>query len=247
MKPILFLLSCLLCVGALQAQARFFGKVKIEYERVVYERQLVKDLDPTGYERMKDRLPEKTVTYSEFVGDTTRALYKPGRELPKDNNIRSVAGNFGDKNTVYTDFRSGRMVAQKPLFEETFLVEDSLPKIKWKLTADTRTIAGYDCHKVVGILSDSIAIFAFYTDEILVSGGPESIGGLPGMILGMGVPRLHTTWFATKVEATGVDLGSIAPPTKGKKTNFRGMMDDLQKVMKKWGPGGRYLILNLAI
>ena len=108
---------------------------------------------------------------------------------------------------------------KKPVFEETFLVQDSLVKIKWKLTADTRLIAGFECRKAIGIIDDSIAVFAFYTDEILITGGPEGIQGLPGMILGVGIPRLHTTWFATKVEVNGVTTDKITPATKGKKTD----------------------------
>ncbi len=91
------------------------------------------------------------------------------------------------------------------MFEETFLIEDSLLKIKWKLTPDTRTIAGYECRKAVGILSDTITLFTFYTDELMITGGPEGIHGLPGMILGIGIPRLHTTWFATKVEINNIN------------------------------------------
>jgi GLPGLI family protein len=52
-------------------------------------------------------------------------------------------------------------------------VEDSLLKIKWKITADTRNIAGFECRKAVGILFDTVAVFAFYTDELMISGGPE--------------------------------------------------------------------------
>jgi hypothetical protein len=29
--------------------------------------------------------------------------------------------------------------------------------------------------QAIGILDDSIAVFAFYTDEIMISGGPEGI------------------------------------------------------------------------
>ena len=49
------------------------------------------------------------------------------------------------------------------------------------------------------MVMDSIVVIAFYTDEILTSGGPESFNGLPGMIMGLAIPRLHTTWYATKL------------------------------------------------
>ena len=185
------------------------------------------------YEQNKDRFPVTMLSYYDFIGDSTRSLFKPGREVALDPRIwyRPVA----DKNVVYTDFRSGTSITQKPVFEETFLVEDSLLKIKWKLTSDVRNIAGYDCRKAVGILNDTIAIFAFYTDQLMVSGGPEGIHGLPGMILGMGIPRLHATWFATKVEVNGVNTSKIQPEKKGKKVNRKTLMDALSSISKSWG------------
>jgi hypothetical protein len=96
-------------------------------------------------------------------------------------------------------------------------------------------------------LNDSIAVFAFYTDELLVSGGPESIHGLPGMILGVGVPRLHTTWFATRVEVNGFNMNSVTPATKGKKVNYKNMIESIDKVLKNWGDYGRNMVINFMI
>ena len=123
------------------------------------------------------------------------------------------------KNIVYTDYQKNTSISQKPIYEETFLVEDSLLNIKWKITPDTRNIAGFECRKAVGILFDTVAVFAFYTDELMISGGPEGVHGLPGMILGMGIPRLHATWFATKVQVVNIPLADIQPAMKGKKTD----------------------------
>lgn len=245
MKKQLLLAVIILLSGALSAQAPFFGKVKIEYEKVMNVPAYYKELDPQWYEQIKERLPKTVVTYHDFIGDSTRSVYKPGKDAPVDPRywFRPVA----DKNVVYTDYKAGRSVAQKPVYEETFLVDDSLAKIKWRLTADTRTIAGFECRKAVGILDDTVAVFAFYTDEIMISGGPEGITGLPGMILGVGVPRLHTTWFATKVEVFDVDMKAVAPATRGKKMDRATMMKSLDKVLRQWGTYGSKLIVNFAI
>jgi GLPGLI family protein len=229
----------------LQAQSRFFGQVKVEYEKVLNVPAYYKELDPEWYEIIKDRIPKNVITYHEFTGDSTRSIYKPGKDSPIDPKFwfRPVA----DKNVVFTDYKAGKSIAQKPVYEETFLVEDSLSKIKWRLTADTRNIAGFECRKAVGILDDTIAVFAFYTDEIMISGGPEGITGLPGMILGIGVPRLHTTWFATKVEVFDVNMKTVAPATKGKRMDRATMMKSLDKVLRQWGTYGSKLIVNFAI
>ena len=74
-------------------------------------------------------------------------------------------------------------------------------------------IAGFNCRKAVTKIFDSVYVFAFYTDEIIISGGPCSINGLPGMILGVTIPRLYTSWIATKVMLNGVDENTIKPVT----------------------------------
>jgi GLPGLI family protein len=112
---------------------------------------------------------------------------------------------------------------------------------------DTRTIAGFQCRKAVGILFDTVAVFAFYSEELMIPGGPEGIHGLPGMILGMGIPRLHATWFATKVQVVGVPVVTIQPATKGKKADRKQFLNELYKVMKNWDAWGKKLLLMTQI
>ena len=193
----------------------------------------------------KDRVPASVVNYYDFIGDTTKSIYKPGKEAPFD--PRSWYNSIADKNTIFTDYKAGTVIAQKPVYEETFLVEDSLLRIKWKFNPDTRVIAGFECHKALGIIDDSIGVIAFYTDEILVRGGPESVGGLPGMILGLSVPRLHATWIATSVQVNGIKMNTVAPSTKGKKVTRKSMVTQLDNVLKNWGDYGRKMIVNFLI
>lgn len=244
----LLITSCLaLAINAVMAQARFFSTIKVEFEKTTSVRQLMKELQEgnSWYEQNKDRYPVSMLNYYEFTGDTSKSIYKPGKEVPVDS--RSWYRPVGDKNVVYTDYQQGTTISQKPVFEETFLMEDSLLKIKWKITGDIRTIAGYDCRKAIGLLNDSITIFAFYTDELMVNGGPEGIHGLPGMILGMGIPRLHATWFATKVEVFDINMSKVQPATKGKKVSRSTMTGSLDKVLKEWGTYGSKLIINFLI
>jgi GLPGLI family protein len=125
------------------------------------------------------------------------------------------------------------------------LLEDSLLNIRWKITNDTRRIAGFECRKAVGILFDTVAVFAFYTDELTISGGPEGIHGLPGMILGMGIPRLHTTWFATKVQVVDVNTKTLAPAAKGEKVNRKTMFEAMDKVLSDWEYGKKMILATL--
>lgn len=244
MKQIFIVLFVFLAITA-PAQTKFFGTVKIEFEKTVNIHAYYKDLDAEWYEWLKEGLQKNAVTYHEFIGDSTRSIYKPGKEGVLD--LRGGYRPVADKNIVFTDFKKGLSISQKPIYEETFLVEDSVSKIKWRLTPDTRTIAGYECRRAIGILDDSVAVFAFYTDEIMISGGPEGIQGLPGMILGIVVPRLHATWFATKVDVFDINMNVVTPATKGKKVNRSTMMKSLDKILRQWGTYGSKMITNFEI
>jgi GLPGLI family protein len=204
----------------------------------------MKEIEPEWFERSKNRMPKETLSYFNFSSDGKKSIYKRTKEAEIPRNMWFQP--FADDNTVYNDYVAKTTVSRKPVFEETFLVQDSLLKIKWKLTADTRNIAGFECRKAIGILFDTVAVFAFYTDEILVNGGPEGINGLPGMILGMGIPRLHTTWFATKVDLN-VDIKSIVPATKGKKQTRKTMLTSINTALERWEAYGKKLILAFVI
>jgi GLPGLI family protein len=96
-------------------------------------------------------------------------------------------------------------------------------------------IAGFACRRANAIIMDSIYVVAFYTDEIITPGGPESFTGLPGMILGVALPHEHLTWFATKVQATPVTAAELAAPAKGKKLNNATLKSTMLESLKDWG------------
>jgi GLPGLI family protein len=246
MKQLIIVLCLLYIQLASTAQSKFYTAVKIEFERNTNPRKLMEEWNSgqDWFERFKESMPTTALVYSEFIGDTARSIYKPGKEVPID--MRSFYRPVAHLNVVYTDYKSQTKISQKPVYEETFLIADSLTKIKWKITNDLRTIAGFECRKAFGVMNDSIGIFAFYTDQILVNGGPESVQGLPGMILGMGIPRLHTTWFATKVEILN-DTKAIMAPTKGKKVDQKAFQSTLNKLSEQWGPQSKQMLLNFVI
>jgi GLPGLI family protein len=236
MKKIIIFLFFALLMMASQAQPVFMDKVEIEFVKTFSYEALVKQSDIRWYDIIKDRMMKEVLSYFSFTGDGSKSLYKRIKE-PEIRPGLSY-GTLADNNVVYNDYLAQTTVSQKPVYEENYLIQDSLLKIKWKLTADTRMIAGFECRKAVGILYDSIAVFAFYTDEIMINGGPEGINGLPGMILGVGIPRLHTTWFATKVKLIDAgELKKVTPVSKGKKISRINMIKEVSPILRRWQGG----------
>ena len=120
--------------------------------------------------------------------------------------------------------------------------------IDWKLVPnETKEIAGFNCRKAVGKIFDSVYVFAFYTDEITTSGGPMGIHGLPGMILGITIPRMFTSWIATKLQLVDVNLKSIVAPVKGKKKIALELKSTVEKATKDWGTWGQQSVWNIFL
>lgn len=247
-KNILFpvFLFIVLFAQAQPSGQQFYSSVKIEFEKKVAMHALYKEMWPEWFDQVKDRVPKNVDTYFDFIGDSTHSIFKPGKDN-RDPRTNDWFQPLANQNIVYTNFQTKKSISYKPIFEEKFLVEDTLLKIKWKITNDTRDIAGFECRKAIGILWDTVAVFAFYTDELMITGGPEGIQGLPGMILGIGIPRLHTTWFATKVQVVDVPMNLVTPEKKGKKTDRQGMIKLLQTAMKDWDNFGKKMVIATQI
>jgi GLPGLI family protein len=240
---ILFALVFQLTVS--HAQQVFIDQVSIDFTKTVSWLPLAKEMFPEWYENEKDHMAKENVSVFNFTGDGSKSIYKRIKEPERQQGVWSEV--FADENVVYNEYGTGMTTIQKPIYEETYLMQDTMLKIKWKITADTRTIAGFNCRKAIGFLFDTVAVFAFYTDEIMINGGPEGFHGLPGMILGIGVPRLHTTWFANKISITGVNMKSVIPAVKGKKTTRTSMLSTLTKAMKNWDQWGQKMLLAFVI
>lgn len=232
MKKTLFIPLFVLLAAQLSAQT-FIGKGKIEFERKENVHKLFESDDNFSAE-IKKNIPQYKITYFDLFFDGDQSLYKPGREVGENKPMFFSDGPAQD-NVVHNNYTAGVTNSQKQVFETQYLIQDSLRKISWKLTTDTRKIAGFLCRKATGIVNDSVFIFAFYTDEITQPGGPEGFNGLPGMILGIAIPRIHTTWFATKVELYNVTPKDLTVPTKGRKTNYSQLQQTLAKSLSDWG------------
>ena len=138
-----------------------------------------------------------------------------------------------DKNYVLQDFTIGNTTMIRSIFENNYNLSDSIKKFEWKISGEVREIAGFECKKAITKICDSVVVVAFYTDQITTPGGPENFNGLPGMILGLAIPRLASTWFATKVENISITIPQ--PVSKSKKVIWVDINKEVSKATKSWG------------
>ena len=242
MKKFIALIITLISLTSYSQQ--FINTGMIEYEVRVNNHRMYGD----GFfgEMFKDKMPNFSTTYYTLTFDNNKTLYKYDRLNEKDK--MPWGSNNAEDNIWYTDLNSSTRVNQKFVFDQTYLLSDTLMKMDWKLVPnETREIAGFNCRKAQTIIFDSVYVFAFYTDEITVSGGPLGIHGLPGMILGITIPRMFTSWIATKLQVNGVKTSIVTPPTKGKKRPAEELKTNIEKVSKDWGTWGQQSIWNIFL
>lgn len=236
MKKILLFLILTATVAVSYPQTNFITSGKIEFERKtnVHRLYFTNEEMSAWDENFKKLIPQFKTDYFDLFFTESKSLYKPGRGSDEvKNNFFFIPPAF--ENTVYKDMSHEMAVSQKQVFESQFLISDSVRKMKWKLENETRTIAGFECRKAITRICDSVVVVAFYTEEIVPSTGPESFNGLPGMILGLAVPRLYTTWFATKIELPDNAFEKkILPPAKGKKANEKELFTKIDNGLKDW-------------
>ncbi|MBC7948392.1 MAG: GLPGLI family protein [Chitinophagaceae bacterium] len=241
MKKI-FLIMALFIASFAQAQ-QFITSGLVEFEVKRNNHRLFGD--GIWADMAKTRFPQFSTSYYHFSFVDNKGIYKYDR---KDERTKMPWGSEDEDNIWFSDYTANRYTDQKWVFDNTYLLSDSLIKIDWKLVPnETREIAGFNCRKAVGVIFDSVYVFAFYTDEIAISGGPMGISGLPGMILGVTIPRMFTSWVATRVQLTGFDPTKIVAPTKGKKKVASDLKDNVQKATKDWGTWGQQQIWNIFL
>lgn len=231
---ILLIVTIVLALPAAQAQHTLAGKIEFERKMNIYA-QMEEMEDNSWFEKLKSQIPKFMTTYFDLSFDTGRSIYKPGREVEGNNMFKMFGGGPATDNIVMSNFATKRVKASKSVYDQKFLVEDSLRVMEWKEKDELRTIANFKCRKAVGRICDSVYVVAFYAEDIPVAGGPESFGGLPGMILELAIPRLHTTWVATKVELTPAKDADFVVPEKGKKVNSKELGEAISESFRKWG------------
>lgn len=242
-KYTILFLMLLLATSADAQNVRFVTQGTIVYEKKVNIYALMKEeikMYPNDiyyvrmFEEYQKAQPQFKVLKSTLNFNKSHTLLTPEDE----STAQSIWNNFTNAkqpNTILTHVDNNTSITQKKVFEEIYLVKDTTRKINWKITDEIRNIAGYDCRRANALIMDSIYVVAFYTDEIPVSGGPETFTGLPGMILGVALPYEHVTWFATSVTDQPITEDKLKAPTKGKPVNNAQLFTILKSALKDWG------------
>ncbi len=236
MKKIVYTAALLLTAFTAPAQVISNGIVKYE-KRTSLKLQMKNTFsDKPDMLRYIDQVPNTVSSYFTLYFTPRQSLYK----FEEHEKLQGMASYFSgsspaNENVVHRNLKSDTITAKKKFYDAEFILKEVPKAHQWKIEEEIREIAGYPCRKAVTTMFDSVVVVAFYTESILPCSGPESISGLPGMILGVAIPRLYTTWFATEVQLKEPPPEVFAYNFKGKVTGSEDMEALVKKSTKGWG------------
>lgn len=215
---------------------------------------------PAENEDLKSRMPEFQTTLHELLFKENESLFRPLEE--EEDAPMSGPGNGGmimrfrrPETIIYRNHDAEYQLAQRSLFEKKYLVEDTLRIAPWKLGMESKEILGYPCLKATLETETKrdtqwirTRVTAWFTQDIFSPFGPDTYGGLPGMILLLDINEGETVYSATRIDPSA-DLGDLKAPVKGEKisgTQFKALMEERMKEFQRngRGPGQRMIRMN---
>jgi GLPGLI family protein len=227
--------KCVRCMCVLFFCFNLISTAQIKSGKIVYERKTnlykkFKGEDVSNWIKESDK--NKLDVFELYFNDSL-SLFKP-----QDSDLKEQMSWATSKNTVYQNLNSKSRFTIKSIWGEEVLLRDSLFQRQWKITDSKRNICGYSCRKAIWQPNDSTRIYAWYTDALVPSTGPESFTGLPGTILGIATEDGGVIYFAKSVEIIKPPVESLLPKkTKAKVYTTAELRAKLEKDYgkEKWG------------
>lgn len=116
---------------------------------------------------------------------------------------------------VYKDFITLDLIKQDQLVDKTYLINDKLNKIDWKIFNEKLKIDDFVCKKATALVNNK-KIIAYFTEEISIGDGPSIFYGLPGLILKVEAPdRTYSVLeinYRENVEVQKFKKGTVITP-----------------------------------
>lgn len=189
----------------------------------------------------KAQMPEFRTTQMELYFKDKECLYVPVEEAEGTEGGDNGGGGgmrmmMRMQSEIYRNFATNKQIEQRDMMNTTYLIEDTLTTPNWQLVeGETQKIAGFDCKKAMrtdSMMGRKQQITVWYAENILLSAGPQSFGGLNGMILKVDVNDGEIVITAKEIDFRKVKSSDLKAPSKGERmtrADFRKKMEDFRK------------------
>ena len=249
---------CLLSSLALKAQVK---EGKVTYERTMQIRSIANL--PEGVTMPPSRKDNFELQFANNQS-TWQAIPNPDGENNTITGPGLVLRMAGNDDITYFNFTDNKRLDQREILEREFLVEDTVAKLSWKLTEETKNILGYNARKATSSrigtrmqmtmengamkreeVGDTSYLTAWFTSEVALPAGPGEWGGqLPGLILELSINNGRTVYTAVQFSAK-VNPSKIKEPKGGNRLSAAAFVLEREKLMeemRKNNPGGNRVI-----
>lgn len=262
--PLCIAFSLVTAAQTKEGKAAIAPQGQLKEGKVIYERTVQMQISFQGMdEEVARRLPRSRTDNFELSFANNQSLWQ---QLPnaneEANTFTGTNGNGGGMvmmrsfgagadDVTYHNFETGKRVDQRELSSKTYLVDDEIKKLSWKLTDDTKTILGYVVRKAVaqqyttrmlrtmenGEMKmqpqpDTVNVTAWFTTDIPVPAGPVYQGQLPGLILELETANGRAVYKAVEVSAK-VNAGNVKEPKGGKRITAEEFRKEQEKMMEE--------------
>lgn len=270
MKKNLIACCAVLLTVLVQAQQK---QGTVMYERVSQMQISFGGNMPAG---MESQIPKSRKDNFELSFGNNKSLWKAAEE--ETNETTDISGGegggvqirmvmAGSNDVLFNNFETGKRVEKREVMDKSFIIDDSIKSLKWKMTGETKTILNLPCMKATASnirtrtmtnmdngklerkeITDTVAIVAWFTTSIPVSAGPaEYQGQLPGLILEMDIKDGTQVFKATGISEK-VDIAAIKEPTGKKRYTQDEFKKEREKMMAEMernnGGGNRQIRIN---
>lgn len=237
----------------------FSANAQMKEGRIVYERTFQLpvrnfNLDP----EIASQIPKTRVDQFELLFSSSQTLWQFLPSATNESDAQDFQGSgtvirfaSGSNDIIFCDFDKAISVDQREIFDRSYLITDSIRKLQWKLTDETKTIMDHTVRKAIlsristsmrmsmengemkrTAVPDTATIIAWFTTEIPVPGGPQYQGQLPGMILELDINNGQTVYKAIEI-STKVNTKKIKAPKDGKKLTADEFTKEREKIMEE--------------
>lgn len=267
MKKYIFTGACLFSILIAGAQAT--------QGKITYDRTVKLQFNFAGLPGMAEQqMPTTRTDKFELTYGNNQSLWKQAeKEAEDDGGGFSSEGGLkinvmvaGSNDVIFTNLETGKKVESRDLMDRKFIVDDTITKLKWKMSGETKTILGHNCMKATANryskktimnaengevqrkeIDDTSAIVAWFATDIPVPAGPSEFQGqLPGLILEMDIKDGTQIYKAVGIDDKA-DLAIIKEPTGKKRytaSEFKAEREKLLNEMNQNGGGRRVIRMN---
>ncbi|GAA4743953.1 GLPGLI family protein [Flavisolibacter ginsenosidimutans] len=242
-----------------------FAQAQTKEGKVVYERTVqLSNLRlgggnlPPEIQAQMANLPKSRTDQFELLFTPEHSLYQflPNAADDGGNQTFAAGGMMiqmrgGQNTTTYVDFARATQIDQREIMDKSFVVTDTLTKLQWKLSEETKPVLNFTAHKATAttinqrprmtmengqmkreMVADTAKVIAWYTTEVPVPAGPNYAGQLPGLILELDVNNGQSVTKAIEFSPK-VDPKKIKVPNDGKKLTAAEFGKEREKMMEE--------------